>query len=120
MGITKYTIATIFGKRCILTHLIRASYCPLALLAGRFKMSEMFTVTVTKTELTILTAMVKQNLKATTNKQRRRVLGLLYDELYATLEMATLEAAKKRVQELQEAIAATAKAEKRKHLRVVK
>lgn len=83
-------------------------------------MAKMFTVTLKEAELKALAAMVKRNLHDATDKRRRRMLGLLYDELCATLDMEIIAAAQKNVRELEELIAATAKAEKRKHLRVVK
>jgi hypothetical protein len=83
-------------------------------------MEQNYTVTLTKTELEALSKIVRRSLGNTRNKQKRIMLGLLYDELTATLNMEMILAAQKNLEFLQKDLAAYKKAEQRKHLQVVK
>jgi hypothetical protein len=82
-------------------------------------MEKMYTVNLKESELEMLLKIVRRSLGNTRDKQRRRQLGLLHDELDATLMMDMIKAAGRRLDELNLMLEQHKKAEKRKHLRVV-
>ena len=82
-------------------------------------MEKMYNVTVTETELRALLTIVRRSCGNTRDKQRRRMLGILCDELDATLHMEMLKFGAKHLEELKAKFESKKKEEKRKHLRVI-
>lgn len=83
-------------------------------------MDKTYNVVLDEHQLNILAKIVRRSLGNTRDKARRRMLGLLYDELTATLSMEMIIEAQKNLQNLQTDLDNFKKAEKRKHLKVVK
>lgn len=82
-------------------------------------MEKMFNLTVTKTGLELLVDLVRRSCANTRNKERRRTLGILSDELDATLYMDMIKFSEKKLEEMKQKLGASKKVQKRKHLRVV-
>jgi len=82
-------------------------------------MEKMYTVNLKESELEMLLKIVRRSLGNTRDPQRRRQLGLLHDELDATLMSDMIAAAGRRLAELEVELEKHLKAEKRKHLRLV-
>lgn len=83
-------------------------------------MTKMFTVTLKENELDALVKIVRRSLGNTNDDARRKMLGLLHDELAATLEMEALMHAKKNLNQIRDNLEKAKKAAKRKHLQVIK
>lgn len=79
-----------------------------------------FTVTFEESELELLLAMCRRSFRRTRNKDRRRMLGFMCDGLDATLSQDMLARAMKNIEEIKRSMEQHQKAEKRKHLMVVK
>ena len=83
-------------------------------------MDKTYNIVLDEHQVNILAKIVRRSIGNTRDKARRQMLGLLYDELTATLDMEMIIEARKRLQDLQVDLGNFKKAEKRKHLKVVK
>lgn len=82
-------------------------------------MEKIYTVSFKEAELELLLKIVRRSCGNTQDKARRRMLGLLCDELDATLMQDMIHAGYQRLAQLENEFEQYQKAEKRKHLRVV-
>jgi hypothetical protein len=83
-------------------------------------MEKTYNIVLTKAELETVAKIVRRSIGNTGDIKRRQMLGRVYDELTATLDMEMIDVAQKNLDNLTKVLHDTKKAEQRKHLQVIK